>query len=195
MNYADLRNAHANSKIVVCGCGSSLPLLTDPKRFVTIGVNDVGRMIDPDYLVVVNHRDGFGPDRWGFIKNTKAKYVFTHIKNLMLDEPTKAVQIRLGKFGGVSWDQEAVSYTSNSPYIATIIAGYMGATKIGLIGVDFTKNHFFAETGEHSLKRKLPNINHEYQALQRAMAERGVSLVNLSPTSLIDIPRENMGDF
>src|SRR5436309_12862499 len=39
--------------ILVCGCGESLNTLGDASRTVTIGVNDVGRLFDPTYLLVV----------------------------------------------------------------------------------------------------------------------------------------------
>lgn len=47
---------HQNSPIVVCGCGESLNDFQNHERFVTIGVNDVGRKFQPNYLVVVNSR-------------------------------------------------------------------------------------------------------------------------------------------
>jgi len=40
--------------MLVCGCGDSLNQLDNPKQFLTIGVNDVGRRFQPDYLIVVN---------------------------------------------------------------------------------------------------------------------------------------------
>ena len=30
----------------------------------------------------------------------------------------------------------------NSPYMGVALAGFMGAARIGIIGVDFTENHF-----------------------------------------------------
>ena len=48
---ADFRDRHRSGTVLVCGCGESLNLLDHPERFVTIGVNDVGRKFDPTYLV------------------------------------------------------------------------------------------------------------------------------------------------
>jgi len=53
------RDAHLGETIVVCGCGPSLKELPDPERMITLGVNDVGRLFDPTYLVVVNPRSQF----------------------------------------------------------------------------------------------------------------------------------------
>jgi hypothetical protein len=57
---AGFRNRHRGRTIVVCGCGPSLNDFTEPDRFITIGVNDVGRLFDPTYLVVVDPPSRFG---------------------------------------------------------------------------------------------------------------------------------------
>src|SRR6266567_2061969 len=74
-------------------------------------------------------------------------------------------------------------YAQNSPYVAVCLAAYMGARRIGLIGVDFTDHHFFAATGRHPLAPRLGAIDAEYGRLAAALARRGVELVNLSRTS------------
>jgi hypothetical protein len=60
---ASFQNVHRSEALVVCGCGESLNALAGPERFVTIGVNDVGRLFTPRYLVVVNPRNQFAGDR------------------------------------------------------------------------------------------------------------------------------------
>ena len=60
-------------------------------------------------------------------------------------------------------------YTQNSPYVAVCLAAYMGARRIGLIGVDFTEHHFFATTGKHPLACRLAQIDREYRALADAL--------------------------
>ena len=62
---AAFQGRHEGESIVVCGCGPSLTELAEPQCFVTIGVNDVGRLFDPNYLVVVNPRSQFKSDRFG----------------------------------------------------------------------------------------------------------------------------------
>ena len=73
----------------------------------------------------------------------------------------------------------------NTPYFAVCLAATMGATRIGLIGVDLTEHHFFCATGRHPLAGRLATIDREYGALAQAqaLAARGVELVNLSPIS------------
>ena len=61
----------------------------------------------------------------------------------------------------------------------------MGARRIGLIGVDFTDHHFFAQTGRHSLAREINQINNEYAALAETCRHMGVEVFNLGADSRI----------
>src|SRR3954447_13438643 len=95
--FTDFRNLHRGAAVLVCGCGASLNLLETPERFITIGVNDVGRRFTPDYLVVVNERRQFAAERYAFVENSRAKVIFTQ-----LDLPyPRVVRFRLGRRGGV----------------------------------------------------------------------------------------------
>lgn len=191
----DFHNLHAGATIVVCGCGESLNELTEPERFITIGVNDVGRKFQPNYLVVVNPRDQFSGDRFTFVENSEADYVFTQL-DLGL-APEKVVTFNLGTHGGTDLSAPSVlHYTQNSPYVALCLAVHMGASRIGLIGVDFTDNHFFAETGSHPLLPHLPVIDQQYADLYAAIRARGIEVVNLSSTSrLTAFPKLPVTDF
>jgi hypothetical protein len=167
---------------VVCGCGISLPTLPRPERFVTIGVNDVGKLFDPTYLVVLNPRRQFSGDRFQHIERSRAKAVFTQL-DLGLAHPG-VVRIRLGRYGGTDFDDPTVlHYTRNSPYVAVCLAVHMGAKRIGLVGVDFTDHHFFGQTGRHVLAPQLPQINKEYEALAEACRNQGITVVNLGEQS------------
>jgi hypothetical protein len=77
---ASFRSAHAGGSIIVCACSESLNTLTKPERFVTIGVNDVGRKFGPDYLVVVDPPDAFKGDRFHFVRTSRAGVLFTQIR-------------------------------------------------------------------------------------------------------------------
>ena len=178
--FADFRDRHRGETVIVCGCGASLRQLRRPERFVTIGVNDVGRLFTPDYLIVVNERRQFTPDRYVHVEQSQAKAVFSQLD---LAHP-RAVRFRLGKRGGTDRaDADSLHYTNNSPYIAVNLARHMGAARIGLIGVDFDGDHFFGSTGRHPLAGQLAQIDLEYAALSAACRTDGIELVNLSPSS------------
>lgn len=192
---ASFHNAHRGGSMVVCGCGESLGDLTRPGEAVTIGVNDVGRRFHPDYLVVVNPPEQFSGDRYRWVAGSRARYLFTQ-----LDLPTphpELVKFELGAYGGTDcWSDEVLHYTRNSPYVALCLAAWMGASRIGLIGVDFTDDHFFGRTGSHPLAPFLGAIDEEYRRLGAALRARGVTVYNLSRTSrLTAFPRMSVDEF
>lgn len=186
---------HQNSAIVVCGCGASLNDLAQPERFVTIGVNDIGRKFHPDYLVVVNPKSQFSGDRFRYVETSRAKYLFTQLD---LDvKHLNIVKFQLGNSGGTDFSNHNVlHYTNNSPYIALCLAIHMGAKRIGMIGVDFTDNHFFAKTGRHPLAPQFEKINRQYASLAKAAANAGVEIFNLSSISrLTAFPKMSPQEF
>lgn len=186
---ADFSALHRGADIVVCGCGSSLHELSDPARFTTIGVNDVGRLFDPTYLVVVNPRNQFRKDRFRYVEASNARALFTQLDLGRVRPPV--VRFQLGRYAGTETGAgNTLHYTQNSPYVAVCLAAHMGARRIGLIGVDFTDDHFFAATGRHSLAARLREIDAQYGRLAQALQARGVELVNLSSVSrLASLPR------
>jgi len=182
-SLAAFRGLHAGETLVVCGCGPSLSEFgAHARHFTTIGVNDVGRLFDPDYLVVVNPPRQFAGDRFRHVAGSRAKAVFTQLD---LGSTVQAPRVRfaLGQRGGTDTSGEVLHFTQNSPYVAVCLAAYMGAARIALIGVDFTDHHFFAATGKHPLSGRLAQIDAEYGALAEALARRGVELVNVSAQS------------
>ena len=61
------------------------------------------------------------------------------------------VRFKLGQYGGTDVHAgDVLHYTQNSPYVAVCLAAFMGAKRIGLIGVDLTDGHFFGPTGRHA---------------------------------------------
>ncbi len=181
-DLAGFHDLHRGQILVVCGCGGSLNSLEDPGRFVTVGVNDVGRLFDPTYLVILNPRSQFKDDRFQYVQASRSRALFTQL-NLGVPHP-HVVRFKLGRRGGTDLsDPSSLPYTNNSPYVALCLAAHMGATRIGLIGVDFTDHHFFANTGRHSLAGTFGRIDREYVELARAWAATGIEVLNLSPQS------------
>ena len=192
---AAFQGRHDGESIVVCGCGPSLTELAEPQRFTTIGVNDVGRLFDPNYLVVVNPRSQFKGDRFRYVETSKAQALFTQLDLGPVGPPV--VRFKLGRYGGTdTLGTGVLNHTQNSPYVAVCLAAHMRATRIGLIGVDLTDHHFFAATGRHPLAGRLREIDAEYGRLAAALRSRGIELVNLGPTSrLTSLPKVPLEDF
>ena len=191
----EFRGYHAGETVLVCGCGASLSQLDAPARCVTIGVNDVGRLFDPDYLVVLNPRYQFTEDRFRYVEQSRARVVFSQL-DLGISHPHQVV-FRLGRRSGTDLsDSESLPYTRNSPYVALCLAAFMGARRIGLIGVDFTDHHFFAQTGRHVLDSDFAQIDREYAQLYQSLAAQGIEIFNLSEQSrLTAIPKTAARSF
>lgn len=186
---------YQNVDLIVCGCGESLNHLENPGRFITIGVNDVGRKFQPNCLVVVNPKEQFTGDRFRYVETSKAEYIFTQL-DLPIDHPN-IVKFELGAFGGTDFsDTNVLHYTNNSPYIALCLAILMGAKRIGLIGVDFTDNHFFEKSGSHPLAPQFEAINEQYKKLAFAAEAQNIEIFNLSNISrLTAFPKISFGEF
>ncbi len=168
--------------MLVCGCGPSLSQIVAPERLITIGVNDVGRLFDPNYLLVVNPPSQFAQDRFRYVAESRADAVFTQF-DLGISHP-RVVRFRLGARGGADLsDPDTLPHTRNSPYPALCLAVHMGARRIGLIGVDFTDNHFFGPTGRHALAGEFPQIDREYRQLYENLSRQGIEIFNLSRES------------
>ena len=193
---ASFKDVHRSGQIIVCGCGSSLNSLERPERFITIGVNDVGRLFDPNYLVVVDPRDRFKSNRFDFVENSKAGYLFTQRADLNLTHPD-VVPFRLGQKDGTDFsDPDVLHYGVITPYVALCLAIHMGATNIGLIGVDFTDNHFFGETGQHEWAPHITTIDAQFERLSRAAFARNVRIFNLSRKSRVTaLPKMDLETF
>lgn len=187
---ADFRDIHKGEQIIVCGIGPSLGALTNiADRGVTIGVNDIGRYFDPTYLVIINRKDSFGAERWEYIEHSWSKNIFTCLHDL--DDQSDIVHFKLSKKTGVDLSaDDSLPYTGNSPYVALCLAAFMGASRIGLIGVDFTGHHL-ANT-----ETKMRRIDAEYTALYDALRLRGIVVVNLSAASrLTAFPKISIEGF
>ncbi len=158
-------------------------------------MNDVGRLFDPTYLLVLNPEHQFKNNRFSYVKSSRASAVFSQLR-LGINHPN-FIQFKLGKRGGTEITaQDALPYTRNSPYVAVCLAAYMGARRIGLIGVDFTDNHFFANTGKHPLSKNFHQIDREYNNLFTTLQQKNIELINLSSTSLLkSLPSVDINSF
>jgi hypothetical protein len=196
---ASFRDIHRGRDIVVCGCGESLTSLRQPERFVTIGVNDVGRLFQPNYLVVIDGREHFKGDRFHYVETSEAEYIFTQRSGLGIRNPN-VVQFRLGeKNSPDASDPEVLPFSCAAvmtPYIAVCLAIYMGARNIGLIGVDLTDRHFFGDTGVHQWTSHVAGIDAQFEWLTGLALERGARIFNLSETSrLASLPQMGIETF
>ena len=175
---------HAGKDFIIVGTGPSIVNFKIPDGMISIGCNDLGRYLDPEYLVIVNAKQEFIGDRYPFIENTNAKYVLSHLslREIPLKEPEKLVNFTLGERNRLEIDTiGTIDYSTTSTYMAIIIAYQMGGKNIYMIGVDLDN---------HKLSHRLEQINQDYGNLYQKLQEKGVNLWNLSEKSLLtSIPK------
>jgi hypothetical protein len=161
-------NKFRGGTFIVAGCGSSINLYEDFSKYYVIGVNDIERVLTPDFLVVVNDHRTFMRGRWDYVRESMSPVIFSHLENPgPITRSSHIAKIKTGSRNSPNLDNlTVVDYTMNSPYMAAIIAYQLGASKIGMIGVDFTQDHFFANTGSHKLSKHVKNIDQEYFVLK-----------------------------
>jgi hypothetical protein len=178
MILEEFRNIHAGETVVVCGLGPSLPLLDDPDRFITIGLNDIDAHFTPTYCLALDPQD----HRLPVIASSGARAVFLGYEFLLDRLPSttfyhpRVVTLEQGALGVDLYG--GVESTSTA---AIMLAVYMGATTVGLIGVDF-----------YSLSRRYrrwwfessaPQRNFHFATLAETLREREIQVINFSPES------------
>lgn len=196
--YPNYTNKFQGETFIVAGCGSSLKYYHDFSKYYVIGVNDIERILTPDFLVVVNDYRTFMRGRWEYVRESLSPVIFTHLDNPgPITRASHIAKLKIGSRNSPNLDNlSVVDYTMNSPYMAIIIAYQLGAKKIGMVGVDFSQDHFFANTGTHKLSKHLRNIDHEYLVLRNNLEKRGVKVANLSPISLLESwPKMDLNQF
>lgn len=196
-HFAAYHNSQKGKAFIVCGCGSSIKDYTDFTGFVVVGVNDIERILTPDYLVVVNEYHSFTRERWPWVYKSDASVIFSQISHMPVEKQDRLVRLNLGTRSGCNLDDpNRIDFTNNSPYMAVIIAAMLGADKIGLVGVDFTPNHFFSNSGVHRLTSGIQQIDQEYSNLGKALLAKGVQIANLSQQSQISSwPKMSLNQF
>src|SRR5258708_20900262 len=142
---ASFQDVYHGEAIIVCGCGASLNEFDRPERFLTIGVNDVGRLFQPNYLLVVDPRNRFKEERFHYIETSQAAYLFTDHELGIPHPDIVRFALRHMEYPDFS-NPNHLHYLERpwySPYVALSLAAHMGARFIGLLGFDFLDNHFF----------------------------------------------------
>ena len=194
----DYIGKYKGESFIVAGCGSSINSYSDFSDHYVIGVNDIERILTPDFLVVVNEIRTFMRGRWYYVDKTLSPVIFSHLENPgPIERSENLVNVKLGERDSANLDDlTKVDFTTNSPYMAAIIAYQMGARKIGIVGVDFTNNHFFSETGAHRLSKNIIDIDSQYMKLRIELEKRGVKVANLSSISALEAwPKMDLETF
>lgn len=183
MQLTDFKDIHKGGKCLVLGLGSSLnDIESIPGGVWTIGVNNIQQKFDTDYLVTLDSIQKFDEERKQAIINNKG-ILFTQLGEWKKVRDN-VVEFKLGNYGGMNLgrnlEEGKLNYSFTSPFVACVLAIYMGFEEIGLLGVDFTDNHFNKKDGKHNLVGRLSQIDKHFEEINRFH-----KIYNLSSVSLL----------
>jgi hypothetical protein len=196
--YPDYIGKYKDKEFIVAGCGTSIKNYNDFSKYYIIGVNDIERILTPDFLLVVNEIRTFTRGRWEYVNKSMSPVIFSHLNPPgPIERKENLVSLKLGERYGTNLEKmDSVDFTMNSPYMGVIIAYQLGAKKIGLVGVDFTQDHFFSKSGEHKLSKGINDIDKQYGDLRIALERKGIKVANLSEISLLrSWPKMTLEEF
>lgn len=162
---------------------------------MTIGVNDIQRHFVPDHLMIMDDRRAFKPDRQEIMDEPEFNHtlwwrygshfwdswvspvpggIYRHIERYRIrrykspDDIAKALRDPNALM--------ALPHSYTTVYAACSLAVVLGATWVGVIGLDLVGHH---------LAKRAELVNRSFACLKMAMDQIGVTFVNLSTTSLI----------
>jgi hypothetical protein len=158
-------------KIAVCGTGPSIELYK-PEYDLSIGVNDIWSKIQTDYIVCLDAKNRFIPERLKTINESKPVKFFSQLTDW--SDRSDFQKIELLPYYPVNVCQLNIPQLPKShcsPFVACVIAfKYFHATEIHLFGVDMV-NH-------PNLKdQTLENIKVHFKNLRIALRQNGCDFV------------------
>lgn len=106
----------------------------------SIGCNNIWGKVKTQYVVCVDHKKAFTPDRLQTLVDCRPEKFFTHLDEWKDHPCFNRIHLHPAR-GLFEWRDHYIPYSNNSASVACAIAyRYFKATEIHLYGVDFT-NH------------------------------------------------------
>lgn len=182
----------SSDKCVVLGNGVSV-LSYKRNDIFTIGVNDICNYYVPNILFLVDTKEKFElrklENRTLKIENANPDFFVVYDHNWNLPHE-KTFKFDYGKHKAIENFEniDIIDTAYDSPYMATLLAAKLGFKKIGIIGVDYTDNHFDRNDGKHELivHNKLQDVIASYDHLYKFLKEKNTEVYNLSKESKVN---------
>ena len=204
MRLNDYYNIHKDKAVLVCGCGSSLHdlHLRSYEKVITIGVNAIGRIFTPDYLVFADdmqlqllfaqtHPDYDNPH---YILHSQAQSIFMYdhiyrhnLKYFPTEQINKIVEMPAQHIRNTQvYQRSHIYYSETSPMLALSLAIFMGAKTVGVVGFDFTGNYAWDNKyyNKSYFNSRFEQINSDLETLVRLSTQQhGIKFMNFSKIS------------
>lgn len=179
-DFAGWRNRFRGESVVVVGCGPSAHN-TDPRAFLdywTMGCNRAVQFCEPDFATCV---EPFDDPVWPIIRDAGVPVVFSHADaSRVYKTPHPRIVAfpdrDVSRWAWTDWELGPLECPM-SPYWATAVCGWLGFERIGLIGVDLTRDRF------GDIKRE----DAKWHSLAVLLKMHGSEVVNLSQMSRLTI--------
>jgi len=146
--WRELKDAHKGADILALGLGPSLKDLHLYSPDLTVGVNDIWRYHETDYLCI---GDSLSPSKTPFTAARRATIQASRPRALFHvhgDDPEHISTMILLKTKGYTAEPDLdelragiIPSAYTSIWMAVIVAWHLGAKSIGVLGMDITKDH------------------------------------------------------
>lgn len=179
------RDCHKGQDMIVCGCGPSVAELPRTLDIPTIGVNDIWSYHECNYILMLDGPKAFTPNRVNRIAASKPEQWFlTKASNKAWTTQAAKPRKPMTLFDELL--MPGVSLTT--PSLAVGLAMFMGAKRVGLIGVDLK--------GHGSLEKRVCEVDRGFMELKGTAWIHRVQLWNLSKDSMMTmLPHKSLTDF
>lgn len=163
------RNKHLGETMIVCGCGPSIANIPRKIDVPTIGVNDIWAYHEARYVLMIDSMECFKADRVARIEAGKPEHYFLASHAEMSWRKKHKPRMPHTIFD----DGIMPGNNITTPSLAIGLAMFMGAKRVGVIGVDLTDHP--------TLKKRVAQVQKAFSELMGVAWMLGdVELVNLS---------------
>jgi len=168
-------------RFYVLGTGDSIHKYKPTPGSYCVGVNDIWKFIQTDFLVCMDLPGDFKPERLKIITDSMPIEFFTLSSEMPNDDPFKQWDKHFprikhlkqakprGNLDAID-DPESIPVSICSPFCACVIAYRLGATEIILYGVDLI-NHWLLSTKDNQ-----DRLIKDFKGLRESLFDRGCNL-------------------
>ena len=179
-------------KCAVVGCGVSAPSIVPYIGSVfTIGVNDACTLGALDMVMVNDHPRRFGSERLQKMFTARTRYFASMwVDSFLWMRCGAFVDYKVKRYTDIGIFKDGMLGCNRTTLFSSVCLAYkMGFTDIGMVGNDFTNDHFYRNDGKYNLSDQFKFINDTFISLEKELSDNGCRLVNLSEVSRIEVTK------
>lgn len=164
-------------KVNILGLGESLKEFT-PNGGITVGVNDINKHFEVDYLVCVDRPNRFNYERLETMTNSNAKFLSQCSEWSNIVKNFEHIKLSAGARGNLNDIDNSFPFSNNSTFVAVCLAYKLGAKEISIFGADFNTHPNFKDNG-------LEMVLKDFKRLFEFLKSKGVK-INITKQSRLN---------